>query len=99
VTAEFIWPDMPSAQHETQAWRKPGIEPTLSDALAEPIVQALMQRDGVSRTALESVIAHAQGRLRRCNRPGSPLTYDYERIMMTSMDFKNGAAPARRRRA
>jgi hypothetical protein len=71
VTREFTWPDVPSTLHEAQPWGKPGIEPTLSEVLADPLVQALMRRDGVSRTALESVIGHAQRRLRRCDRPCS----------------------------
>jgi len=44
-------------------WGRPGIEPPLREVLADPLVQAVMRRDGVSRAALESVIAHAQRRL------------------------------------
>ena len=63
MTREFTWPEVPSALHEAQPWSKPGIEPTLSEMLADPLVQALMRRDGVSRSALESVIAQVQDRL------------------------------------
>jgi signal transduction histidine kinase/CheY-like chemotaxis protein/HAMP domain-containing protein len=61
--------DVSNALRDAQPWRKPEIEPPLSDVLADPLVQALMRRDGVSRTELESIIARAQRRLRRCNRP------------------------------
>jgi hypothetical protein len=64
VTREFTWPDVPSALHEARPWGTVGIEPTVSEMLADPLVQALMRRDGVSRTALESLIADAQRRLR-----------------------------------
>ena len=46
------------------AWGKLGAEPPLGEVLADPIVQAVMQRDGVSRAALDSLIAGAQRRLR-----------------------------------
>lgn len=46
------------------AWGKPGTEPPLREVLADPIVHAVMRRDGVSRAALDSVIAGAQRRLR-----------------------------------
>lgn len=38
-------------------------EPALCEVLADPLVHAVMRRDGVSRPALESVIAQAQRRL------------------------------------
>src|SRR4051812_24176842 len=66
----FIWPHLPEALYEGQPWSKPGIEPTLCEVLADPIVQAVSRRDGVSRAALESVIAHAQQRLRQHRGPG-----------------------------
>jgi hypothetical protein len=37
--------------------------------LADPLVHAVMRRDGVSRAALESVIDSAQQRLSPLNRP------------------------------
>jgi hypothetical protein len=46
------------------AWGEPGAEPPLGEVLADPIVHAVMRRDGVSRAALDSVIAGAQRRLR-----------------------------------
>jgi len=45
-------------------WGKPGTEPPLCEVLADPLVHAVMRRDGVSRAALDSVIARAQRRLR-----------------------------------
>jgi hypothetical protein len=39
------------------------LEPSLRDVLADPLVHAIMRRDGVSRGALDSVIAHARQRL------------------------------------
>ena len=53
------------ASYDCQPWGKPGFEPPLCEVLADPLVHAVMRRDGVSRPALESVIAHAQRR-----RPG-----------------------------
>src|SRR3954451_377968 len=65
MTRNFIWPELPAALHEIQPWARPGIEPPLREVLADPLVQAVMRRDGVSRAALESVVAHAQQRLRQ----------------------------------
>jgi hypothetical protein len=60
MTRKFIWPKLPGALAERQPWSRPGIEPPLCEVLADPIVQAVMRRDGVSPSALKSVIAHAQ---------------------------------------
>jgi hypothetical protein len=62
---EFIWPDLPHALNEHQPWGRPGIEPPLDEVLADPIVQAVMRRDGVSLAALQSVIGHVQLRMRQ----------------------------------
>jgi CheY-like chemotaxis protein len=51
--------DVSDGLHEAQPWGRPGVEPPLSDVLADPLVQALMRRDGVSRTELESIIGRA----------------------------------------
>jgi hypothetical protein len=51
--------DVSNALHEAQPWGRSGVEPPLSDVLADPLVQVLMRRDGVSRTELESIIARA----------------------------------------
>jgi hypothetical protein len=61
----FSWPELPGALHECEPWGMPGIEPPLREVLADPLVQAVMRRDGVSRAELESVVAHAQRRLRQ----------------------------------
>lgn len=55
---EFRWPDLPRALHEQQPWGRPGIEPPLGEVLADPIVQAVMRRDGISLAALQSIIGH-----------------------------------------
>jgi len=55
--------DLPGAPPDCRAWGSPGIEPPLCEVLADPLVQTVMRSDGVSRAALDSVIAHAQRRL------------------------------------
>jgi hypothetical protein len=65
MSGKFIWPELPAALHEGQPWSGPGIEPPLCEVLADPIVQAVMRRDGVTPSALKSVIAGAQHRLRK----------------------------------
>jgi hypothetical protein len=47
-----------------------GSEPPLCEVLADPIIQAVMRRDGVSLAALGSVIAQARRRLRDMPSPG-----------------------------
>ena len=64
MTRKFTGPKLPDGLHECQPWDCPGIEPALCEVLADPLVHAVMRRDGVSRAALESVIAGAQRRLR-----------------------------------
>jgi hypothetical protein len=63
-TRAFTWPKLPEKLHERQPWGRPGLEPQLCDVLADPLVAAIMQSDGVSRAALESVIGDAKRRLR-----------------------------------
>jgi RNA polymerase sigma-32 factor len=65
MTQEFAWPALPAALHERQPWGSPGIEPRLCEVLADPVIHAVMRCDGVDRAALESVVAHAQQRLRQ----------------------------------
>ena len=72
MTRKFTWPELPDALHECQPWGRPGIEPPLSEVLADPIINAVMRRDGVSSAALEAVVAHAQRRLRQSRALGSP---------------------------
>lgn len=50
-------------QYERDAWGVAGIEPSLCEALADPLVHLVMQRDGVSRADLVAVIRAAQTRL------------------------------------
>ncbi|HZL60588.1 MAG TPA: hypothetical protein VFC38_12920 [Stellaceae bacterium] len=60
---KFTLPDVPGAVHERQPWGIAGIEPPLCEVLADPLVQAVMRRDGVSREALRRVVARAQAKL------------------------------------
>ncbi|HJU16096.1 MAG TPA: hypothetical protein VJ770_06470 [Stellaceae bacterium] len=64
MTDRFLWPELPDFLHEHQAWGSPGVEPPICEMLADPIVQAVMRRDGVSPAALRSVIIEARDRLR-----------------------------------
>jgi hypothetical protein len=59
---EFVWSEPPDAVHERQPWGLPSVEPPLCDVLADPIIRARMQSDGVTSTALESIIIDAQRR-------------------------------------
>ena len=49
--------------HSGDAWREAGREPPLNDVLADPIVQALMRRDGISEARLRDIICRIQERL------------------------------------
>jgi hypothetical protein len=62
---EFAQPDLPCALCARQPWGVPAVEPPLGELLADPVVQAVMRRDGVTRAALESCVADARGRLRQ----------------------------------
>jgi hypothetical protein len=42
-----------------------GLEPRLSEVLSDPLVHAVMARDGVTLDELRSVIHHAQSNLRQ----------------------------------
>ncbi|MEL6963354.1 MAG: hypothetical protein AAFO01_11390 [Pseudomonadota bacterium] len=44
-------------------WHEPGIEPALNDMLDDPIVQRLMNRDGVHRDDVERLIDRMRVRL------------------------------------
>ena len=46
------------------AWSVGGVEPALSEVLADPVVHLVMRRDGVSPCELRRVIVAAQGKLR-----------------------------------
>lgn len=45
------------------AYREAGIEPTIAEMLAEPIVRTLMQRDAISDDTIVRVIAEARAQL------------------------------------
>lgn len=70
MTRKCACPKLPGALHECLPWERLGIEPPLCEVLADPLVHAVMQCDGVSRATLDSVIAHAKWRLRQCRGPG-----------------------------
>jgi hypothetical protein len=55
------------------ALRNLNLEPSLDDVLGDPVIQALMARDGVQRAALLAMIAEARSRLRQADdQPGAP---------------------------
>jgi hypothetical protein len=72
----FSWPELLGPLHERQPWGGPGVEPSLAELIEDPVVQALMRRDGVSRAVLEIMIAHARQRLRQCKGSGASLGHD-----------------------
>jgi hypothetical protein len=49
--------------HVNRQWLSPGEEPVLSDLLADPVVHAVMHRDGVTTRELCNHIASARARL------------------------------------
>lgn len=46
-------------------WTEAGIEPRLSDVLADPLVHQVMRRDGLERADLEAAVALGRRMLRR----------------------------------
>ncbi len=66
--------DPADASYERWAAGGFGSEPSLCEVLADPIIRAVMQCDGVSLAALGSVIAQARRRLRDMpsSEPSSP---------------------------
>ena len=46
-------------------WGEAGEEPDLAEVLADPVVHAVMRRDGVTQCELRAVIAGARTKLRR----------------------------------
>jgi hypothetical protein len=53
-----------SARRAAEDWLLPGTEPRLCDVLGDPLVHAVMRRDGVGQAQLRAVIARAQACLR-----------------------------------
>jgi hypothetical protein len=47
------------------AWAEAGVEPSLTDILADPLLHLVMRRDGVTPAALAAVIVAAQATLAR----------------------------------
>jgi len=44
-------------------WRRAGEEPALEEVLADPVIHAVMRRDGVTLAELQAAIRRAQQRL------------------------------------
>jgi hypothetical protein len=55
-----------SSRKPLHAYREAGIEPTIAEMLAEPIVRTLMVRDAVSDATIVRVIADARAQRARC---------------------------------
>jgi len=51
------------AQAKADAYSEAGVEPSLAEVMAEPIVRAVMRRDSVSEETLIGVITRARARL------------------------------------
>jgi hypothetical protein len=49
--------------HVSRQWLEPGDEPALNDLLADPVLHAVMRRDGVTTRELCNHIASARARL------------------------------------
>jgi hypothetical protein len=58
--------------HVSRQWLATGQEPALVDLLADPVVHAVMRRDGVSMTELCNHIASARRRLGFARFGGGP---------------------------
>lgn len=56
MAQHFMLPELPEALNERQPWGRSGIEPLLCEMLTDPIVQAVMWRDGVTDTQLLALI-------------------------------------------
>lgn len=52
----------PTTSRTTDAYREAGVEPTLSEMLADPIVRILMAHDSVSNEMVLDVLASARER-------------------------------------
>jgi hypothetical protein len=81
----FVEPELPGALHSHQPWGLPGIEPPLCEVLTDPIVLAVMWSDGVTLTALNSVIADARRR-RQLRSPTSATARGREAEPASSQD-------------
>lgn len=58
------------APRRSDRWGEAGVEPRLSDLLADPMIHQVMRRDGLKRADLEAAVAHGRAQLRRrlCSR-------------------------------
>jgi hypothetical protein len=55
--------EMPAAINAMRAYDEAGIEPSIAEVLAEPIVHAVMRRDSISEATLVGFIKEARKRL------------------------------------
>jgi hypothetical protein len=55
--------------------------------LADPLVQVVMRRDGVSLAALKSIIAHAQISCDECGRSAPPPRRDHRQGMLKGREW------------
>jgi hypothetical protein len=55
--------EMPTATIGAHGYEEAGIEPSIAEVLAEPIVHAVMRRDSISEATLIGVIKEARKRL------------------------------------
>jgi hypothetical protein len=55
----------PTPTIEIRTYDEAGIEPSIAEVLAEPIVHAVMRRDSISRSTLVDVINEARLQLER----------------------------------
>jgi hypothetical protein len=53
----------PNPNPINRAWQEAGVEPDLCDVLADPLVHAVMRRDGVSQAQLRHVVTRARVQL------------------------------------
>ena len=53
-------------------WQESGIEPSLEDMLADPLIRLVMQCDGISKADVEDVIDQTRARLMAIEEPVQP---------------------------
>jgi hypothetical protein len=64
MTINFAGSNRDNPTRPATDWLVPGAEPKLHEVFADPIVHAVMRRDGVSPTQLRAIVARAQACLR-----------------------------------
>ncbi len=79
---------MRSARHDEELIR----EPTVEEALADPVIQAVMTRDRVSRDDVLRAVRAAQARLRAAE--DDPIPHDGSRSVVTPFPARAARAAA-----